>query len=106
MDVGAYSNLDRDKEDHTPSAFRDDFIKLHQSKDFPRAVEVVRKGLQEAVKQRLKEILLHAHEDPAAASALQAYQKTKKFDELDERSLEALQETRTIMDLVDKTLDR
>ncbi len=105
-DAGAYSNLDWDREDHTPSAFRRDFIQFHRSQAFPRAIELVRKGLPEAVKQRLKEILLQAHEDPAAAGPLKAYQKTKKFDELDQDSLAALQETEAIMKLVDETLDR
>ena len=106
VDAGAYSNLDWHKEDHTPTSFRNDFIILQRSKNFPRAIELVRKDLPEAVKQRLKEVLLHAHEDPAAASALRAYQKTKKFDELDAGSLAALQETRSIMKRVDETLNQ
>lgn len=106
VDAGAYSNLDWSKEDHTPTAFRNDFTILHRSKSFPRAIELVRKDLPDAVKQRLKNILLHAHQDPAAASALQAYQKTRKFDELDADSLAALQETGEILKLVDETLDR
>lgn len=106
VDAGAYSNLDWHKEDHTPTAFRNDFTILLRGENFPRAVEVVRKDLPAAVKQRLKEILLQAHEDPAAAKPLRAYQKTKKFDELDANSLAALQETRSIMQLVDEMLDR
>ncbi len=105
-DAGAYSNLDWDKEDHTPSAFRKDFIQFHRSTDFPRSIELVRKGLPDTVKQRIKEILLQAHEDPAAANALRAYQKTRKFDELDEDSMAALRRTEAIMQLVDETLDR
>ena len=104
VDVGAYSNLDWHKEDHTPTVFRDDFTIIQRSKNFPRAIELVRKDLPQVVKQRLKKILLHVHEDPAAASVLRAYQKTKKFDELNADSLAALQETRSIMKLVDKAL--
>ncbi len=104
VDAGAYSNLDWLKEDHTPTVFRNDFRLLHHSKNFPRAIELVRKDLPVAVKKRLKDVLLNAHQDPDAVAVLRAYQHTKKFDELDKNSIQALQKAKTIMRRVDDSL--
>ncbi len=105
VDAGAYSNLDWNKEDHLPKAFRKDFKIIYQSKPFPRAIELVRKGLDPMIKQRLKEVLLNAHEDPHAKSALRAYQKTKKFDEIDESVQEGIQAAGKIIKIVQAELE-
>ncbi len=105
VDVGAFSNLDFIKEKSSPSLFRGKFTILHRSKNYPRNIELVRKNLPEVVKQRLKEILLHAHEDSGAVIALKEYRKTARFDELDAESLLSLQGCISIRALVDETLN-
>lgn len=82
VSAGAYSNLDWEKEDHNPSAFREDMQIFYKTPSYPRAIELVRQDLDPAIVARLKQILLHIHEDPAAKQILHAYQKTSRFDEI------------------------
>ncbi len=96
VDAGAYNNLDWITEDHTPSLFRESMKIFYQTQPFPRAVELVRKDLDTAIKRRLKSILLQSGDDPKARSALKAYQKTTKFDELDEAAKAGLERARRI----------
>ena len=98
--AAAYSNLDWIKEDHTPKAFKKDLRIFHKTRSFPRAIELVRKDLDPKIKQRLKDILLNAHNDPKAKTALRRYQKTTKFDELDERAKAGMEEVRKILRIV------
>lgn len=105
VDAGAFSNLDWDKADNTPEFFRKDFVIFHQSQSYPRAIELVRKDLPHEVKTRLKEVLLKIHEDPSAKNILKAYQKTKKFDRITPDMLSVLEETDSIISIVDKTLN-
>ncbi len=90
VDAGAFNNIDWDKEDHLPHIFQRDMRIIHRSASLPRAVELVRAGLDPAVKARLKALLLQAHEDPAARAALRAYQQTARFDELSPAQLETI----------------
>lgn len=89
-DAGAFNNQDWHKEDHLPQIFQRDMKIFAQSKPMPRAMELVRGDLEKAIKTRLKEVLLAADKDPAAKSALRAYQKTTKFDELSSEQLDDL----------------
>lgn len=79
VEAGVFSNLDWDD---IPEATKADLKIIHESKLFPRGVEFVRKDMDPKVKAKLKEVLLKAGDDPAAADALKAYGKTKKFDEI------------------------
>ena len=105
VDAGAYSNLDWNKEDHLPKAFKKDFKIIYQSNPFPRAIELVRKDLDPRIKQRLKAVLLNAHADPQARKALRAYQKTKKFDEIDESVQDGIQAAGKILKIVQAELE-
>ncbi|MBF0609762.1 MAG: phosphate/phosphite/phosphonate ABC transporter substrate-binding protein [Magnetococcales bacterium] len=78
-DVGVFSNYDWEE---IPDAAKAEMKVFHESKMFPRGVEFVRKDLDPKVKAKLKEVLLKADSDPAAADALKAYGKTKKFDDI------------------------
>ena len=104
VDVLAYSNLDWVKKDHTPAAFKKEFVIFHRSKTYPRALEMVRKDLDSKIKARLKSILLNAHNDPEAKEALRAYQRTTKFDELDDKARKGLDEVRRIRRLIQREL--
>jgi phosphonate transport system substrate-binding protein len=81
-DAGAFHNQDWENPAHNPEAMKKDFKIIYQSEKLPRMVELVRKDLDPNVKQRIKEILLKAADDPTAKEALVAYgPKTAKFDE-------------------------
>lgn len=96
VDAGAFANVDWEKEDHLPTAFRESMHIFYRSQAFPRALELVRKDLRPEVKQRLKEVLLAAHEDPAASMVLHAYQRTKRFDEIDAEVRAGIERARQI----------
>lgn len=105
VDAGAYSNLDWEKEDHNPTSFREGMQLFHQSKPFPRAIEVVRHDLRPEIKQRLKSVLLAAHENPDADDILKAYQKTSRFSELDADVQDGFDRAKNIMSRVKVELD-
>jgi len=102
--AGAFNNLDWEKDDHVRKSFRNEMKIFHRTQSFPRAVEVVRKDLDARIKQRLISVLLNAHRDPKAKNALKAYQKTKKFDELDENTLAGIEEVRLLLKIVQEEL--
>ena len=77
---------------------------IFESKPFPRALELVRRDLDPRIKQRLKNVLLEAHNDPEAKAALNAYYKTAKFDELDNKARAGLEEVRKILKIVREEL--
>lgn len=104
IDAGVYNNLDWNREDHLPSRYKKDLKIFYKSDSHPRALELVRKDLEPAMKVRLKSILLHAHQDPSAQAALHAYHETKRFDELDEGVREALVKMRHTLRLVQSRL--
>ena len=81
-DAGAYHNQDWDNPTHNPEPMKKDLKIIYRSEKLPRMIELFRKDLDSAVKERIKEVLLKAHEDPAAKEALLHYgPKTAKFDE-------------------------
>lgn len=106
VDAGAFSNLDWAKDDHTPDQFRQSLVLFHEDQPYPRAIELVRAGLRPEVKQRLREILLDSHADPAAKAALKAYQKTTRFEPIDARIRAQIDRSRGVMDIVKDGLDR
>lgn len=104
VDAGAYANLDWNKEDHNPSSFRVGMHLFHQSAEYPRAIELVRRDLRPEIKQRLKSVLLAAHQDPKARAALKAYQKTTQFDEIDDAVKAGIDQARGVMTSVKDNL--
>jgi phosphonate transport system substrate-binding protein len=90
VDAGALSELDWDNPRRVPPAFRQDLVVFHRSDPVPRALEMVANGTEPAVERRLREVLLAARDDPAAAEALKAYWGTTGFRDLDEPMLRSL----------------
>lgn len=105
VDAGAYANLDWEKEDHTPTSFKKNMYIFHQSEEFPRALELVRKDLRPEVKQRLKSALLAANNDPEAKSVLKAYQKTSRFDEIGDDVNYGIKRARSILKIINQELN-
>ena len=63
----------------------------------PRMIEMLRGNLDPKIKAKIKEVLLHAHEDPAAQEALRAYgPETAKFDEFRGSTKEELVEAMSL----------
>lgn len=84
--AGAFNEHDWRKNDHTPPAYRKQMHILHRGAPHVRALELVRPGLAPALRERLVDVLLKAHEDPRARRALKAYQETTRFDAVDEET--------------------
>lgn len=96
-DAGAYHNQNWGSADTNPEGMKKDLKIFYQSRPFPRMVELVRKDLDANIKSRLKEILLKAHQDPAAQAALKSYRDTAKFDELSGEAKEEMDEARDLV---------
>lgn len=95
VDAGVFSNVDWQDEAHMPPAFRRDMRVLHETSEVPRGVELVRQGLDPAVRARLQQVLLEASEDPLAGPALRRYFGTSAFRRLDPVGAQALERLRT-----------
>lgn len=82
-DAGAFSDQDWADAHAVPDAFRRDFRILHASAPVPRALEMVRAGMDPAVERRLGEVLRQAASDPQAAPALRKFFGTTGFHPID-----------------------
>ncbi|MBP7597701.1 phosphate/phosphite/phosphonate ABC transporter substrate-binding protein [Pseudoxanthomonas mexicana] len=94
VDAGVVSNLDWDDVRRMPPAFRRDFRVIHETQDFPRALEMVRGDLDPKIEARLREVLLEAAQDPAAREALSVFFRTTRFLPVDPASQQALDDLR------------
>jgi ABC-type phosphate/phosphonate transport system substrate-binding protein len=90
VDVGVMSNLDWENPQRVPVAFRADLNVIHETPDYPRALEMVRGNLDPKVEARLREVLLQAASDPDAREALLQFFKTTRFLPIDEKATKAL----------------
>ena len=90
VDVGVLSNLDWENPQRVPLAFRSDLMIVHETPDYPRALEMVRGNLDPKVEARLREVLLQAAGDPDAREALLQFFKTTRFMPIDAQSKHAL----------------
>lgn len=90
VDVGVVSSLDWEDSRSVPPAFRTDLRVIHRGEPLPRALEMVRRDLAPAVRQRLQEVLLEASRDPLAAEALHKFFGTTGFHLVDPDSQQAL----------------
>ena len=90
VDAGVMSNLDWDNPRRMPAAFRDDFVVIGRTQDYPRAVEMVRRGLDPRIRARLHEVLIEAASDPVAREAMLQFFGTTRFLPLDSASEHAL----------------
>jgi phosphonate transport system substrate-binding protein len=94
VDAGAMSNLDWQDERKVPGSYRRDLVVIRESPPYPRALELVRKDLDPRVKQRLREVLLQAAEDPDGREALLSFFRTTRFLPLDGDSAHSLEQLR------------
>ena len=101
-DAGALSNIDWQKNDHMPESFHADLKIIHHSLPIPRALESLRNDLPNAVKARIKQLLLAMDKDPAAYQVLHDYQKTRKFDLLTGQTWQDLIDINQRLNIVDR----
>ncbi len=104
VDAAAFNNGDWEKEDHVPTDCRMQLSIIHETELIDRAIELVRSDLDPAIRDRLRDILLHAHEDPEATDALRSYQRTARFDELGEESMLRLESVTEALRIVQEEL--
>ena len=79
IDVGATADTDWNRPSQVPPAFKQDFRVIYQGEKLPRAIEVVRNGLDPAIAARLKKILLAAHQNEAGRAVLKGFQNTSQL---------------------------
>lgn len=94
VDAAAFSNQDWDELVEATPAMAADLVVFQTSEPYPRALELVREDLDARLRERLRELLLAAHEDADAALALQAYFGTERFDAIDGATQSALNRLR------------
>ncbi len=94
VDAGAISNLDWDNPARIPPSYRGDFRIIAESPPFPRALEMVRGDLDPRIRDRLREVLLEAGNDPDAREALLQFFGTTRFLPLDDETRESLGQLR------------
>lgn len=90
VDAGALSNLDWDSVQRMPESYRRDLVAVHATGDYPRALEMVRGDLPDAIATRLREVLAEANNDPDASEALQRFFGTTRFLPVDAETAGAL----------------
>lgn len=90
VDAGAFSDQDWRNLERMPESYRGDLAVFHRTQFVPRALELVRGDLDPKVEARLREVLLAASGDPAAADAMRSYYQSTAFIELNDAMREAL----------------
>lgn len=105
VDAGAFANLDWNSLTRLPESYRNDLVIFHETQPFPRALEVVRPGMDQKVEARLREVLLGAATDPDAHDAMLSFFRTDRFVPLNAESEAALERLREDNNLVRNTLE-
>ncbi|MDX1569673.1 MAG: phosphate/phosphite/phosphonate ABC transporter substrate-binding protein [Xanthomonadales bacterium] len=80
---GALADTDWSRPYQVPSSFQDDFKVIFRSEPLPRAVELVRKDMDPAVRERLLQILTTAHESERGRQLMRRFQRTTRFKPYD-----------------------
>lgn len=94
VDAAAFSSQDWDELVLSSPELSADLKAIHWSDPYPRAVELVRAQMPANIEARLREVLLNAHQDPAARNALARYFGTHRFVAMDAETAEGLEQLR------------
>ena len=90
VDAGATSDLAWTTDETVPRSVKARLRVIHEGPPMPRTLELVGPRLPAALRERLREVLVGAGDDPAARDALAAYGGTTRFDAVPPGTLEAL----------------
>lgn len=82
VDAGAFGNTDWSDDEIVFPEIRKRLRILHKTQSYPRALMLVRNGLDPTVKKRLKKVLLAAHETAEGCRVLEKYKDVSRFDEI------------------------
>ena len=105
VDAGAFSNLDWDNLSRLPESVRNDLVVVAETDAFPRGLEIVRGDLDARRVARLREILLSAESDPAAAEPLRRFFGTDGFFAIEREQGAGLDRLRRAAGLVRSRLE-
>jgi len=100
VDAGVFSNRDWRSDRIISPAFRANFRIIYTSATFPYALELVRAALPDAVKSRIREALLTAHDTRSGRAALRAYHLGAQFDAAPARVTRSIAELHDIRNTV------
>lgn len=81
VDAAAISNLDMDDDKVVTGRFRDELRVLHQTRNVPRSIMLMRSSLPQSIRDDLKTILLDMHLSNTGRSTLRKYFKIKQFED-------------------------
>ena len=98
------SNLDWINTEAFPPRLKGRMRVLYRSRNYPRALELVRSGLPAQVVQAIEQCLLDIHQQPAAQRILSAYQQTSRFTSVDADLRSGLESARRLLKVTDRLL--
>lgn len=90
VDAGAFSNINWNEDEDMPRRFRSDLEILFESELYPRNLLLARPNMDGAEQEAIKQVLKTAETTEKGKKALRRYQKTSKFEELDQDAFDAL----------------
>ena len=90
VDAGAFSNINWNEDEDMPWKFRSELKILHESELYPRNLLLARPDMKQSEQEAIKKILMSAETTEEGKKALVRYQKTRKFEELDQDAFNAL----------------
>jgi len=105
VDIGVLSNNDWDKKGNLHNKIKRELKIIYTTRSLPRGIELFRTKLDPILKERLKDILLKAHLIPEGKMALNAYQKTEKFEILNQDDLKLINNINMNVSAVRKELE-
>lgn len=105
VDIGALNDHDWNKSDHLPGEWRQDFKIIATSRRLPRQVEAVRPGMEQALKDKIKFLLLNIHLAPNADELLHSYQRASRFEAFDDDIETTVSYVRDLLALIHGQLD-
>lgn len=97
VSAAAINNTDWYDSSKMPPVMRNRMKILHRSASIPRALEVVRGDMDPAISRRLANVLMSLADDPSAADLLKSYERTTRFDRIDQDLENSIDEVRKML---------
>jgi phosphonate transport system substrate-binding protein len=94
IDAGALSNVDWRDKDRLPKPIKDKLAIFQLSDPVPHSILMVRTSLDAAIKEKLRELLLHHGNAEESRKALRGYYGVTGYEVIDEKQTERLDRLR------------